>query len=383
MLAGMTALLGLFVPSLAWVVGWVASFFLICIVATVEWFARLPLASVEVGSMNGAVVWVYYVVLLATISRGRLGSMISLPLTLTRRWVDKLGEKAYRLPKKRTAGALVVCASLIWLAVLAVPDTKLEVSFLDVGQGDAILIKTPAGQQILIDGGPNPDTVCQQLGNKLPFWDKSLDMVVLTHSDDDHLVGLMGVLQRYKVGQVLESGFGEGPVYRQWLAQIEEKEIDWTIVRAGQEIDLGEGIRLEVLYPYDEFVEGTESGANSNSVVLRLVWNKVSFLFTGDADDGAEQDILYGGVLCDLDSTVLKVGHHGSNYSTSSGFLAVVDPQVAVISVGEGNTFGHPSDETLARLNGVEVYRTDQRGTITFATDGERLWARTAKPPGQ
>ncbi len=381
MLAGMTALLGLFVPSLAWVVGWVASFFLICIVATVEWFARLPLASVEVGSMNGAVVWVYYGVLLAVISRGRLGSMISVPLALTRRWVDKLGEKAYRLPKKRTAGALVVCASLIWLAVLAVPDTKLEVSFLDVGQGDAILIKTPAGQQILIDGGPNPDTVCQQLGKKMPFWDKSLDMVVLTHSDDDHLVGLMGVLQRYKVGQVLESGFGEGPVYRQWLAQIEEKEIGWTIARAGQEIDLGEGIVLEVIYPYDEFVESTESEANSNSVVLRLVWNKVSFLFTGDADDGAEQDILYGGVLCDLDSTVLKVGHHGSKYATSSGFLAVVDPQVAVISVGEGNTFGHPSDETLARLNGVDVYRTDQRGTVTFATDGERLWARTAKPP--
>jgi competence protein ComEC len=331
--------------------------------------------------MNGGVVWVYYLVLLAVISRGRLGLTISVPLTLTRRWVDKLGEKAYRLPKKRTAGALVVCASLIWLAVLAVPDTKLEVSFLDVGQGDAILIKTPAGQQILIDGGPNPDTVCQQLGKKLPFWDKSLDMVVLTHSDDDHLVGLMGVLQRYKVGQVLESGFGEGPVYRQWLAQIEEKEIGWTIARAGQEIDLGEGIVLEVIYPGDEFVEGTESEANSSSVVLRLVWNKVSFLFTGDADDGAEQDMLYGGVLCDLDSTVLKVGHHGSKYATSSGFLAVVDPQVAVISVGEGNTFGHPSDETLARLNGVEVYRTDQRGTVTLATDGERLWARTAKPP--
>jgi competence protein ComEC len=262
-----------------------------------------------------------------------------------------------------------------------VPDGKLEVSFLDVGQGDAVLVRTPAGQQILIDGGPNPDTVCQQLGKKLPFWDKSLDMVVLTHSHDDHLVGLMGVLQRYKVGLVLESGFGEGSVYREWLAEIEEKKIDWTIARAGQEIDLGEGIRLEVVYPYDEFLEDSESEANSNSVVMRLVWNKVSFFLTGDADEEAEKDILYGGVLCDLDSTVLKLGHHGSRYATSSGFLAAVDPQVAVISVGEGNTFGHPSDETLARLNGVEVYRTDQRGTVTFATDGERLWARTAKPP--
>ena len=124
--------------------------------------------------------------------------------------MDWLSKTAYRLPKKRTAGVLVVCVSLIWVAVLALPDTKLKVSFLDVGQGDAILIRTPSGQQILIDGGPNPDTVCQQLGKKLPFWDKSLDMVVLTHSDDDHLVGLMGVLEDYKVGQVVESGYGEG-----------------------------------------------------------------------------------------------------------------------------------------------------------------------------
>jgi len=379
MLAGATALLGLFAPPLAWVVGWVASFFLICIVATVEWFAHLPMASVGVGSMNGAEVWVYYLVLLAIISRGRLVSMMSGPLALARCWIDKLGEKAYRLPKKRTAVALVLCASLIWLAVLAVPDTKLEVSFLDVGQGDAIFIKTPAGQQILIDGGPNPDTVCQQLGKRLPFWDKSLDIVLLTHSDDDHLVGLMGVLEDYHVGQVVESGYGEGPIYHDWLMEVVEREIDWTIVRAGWEIDLGEGIVLEVIYPYDELLEGTDSKANSNSLVLRLVWGNVSFLLTGDADIEAEQAILYGGVLHDLQSTVLKVGHHGSRHSTSSEFLAAVDPQVAVISVGEGNTFGHPSDETMARLSGVDAYRTDERGTITFTTNGERLWVKPAR----
>ena len=245
--------------------------------------------------------------------------------------------------------------------------------------GPAILINTPAGQQILIDGGPNPDTVCQQLGKKLPFWDKSLDMVVLTHSDDDHLVGLMGVLQDYKVGQVLESGYGEGPSYREWLTRVEDKEIDWTIARAGQQIDLGEGIVLEVIYPYEELLQGTESETNSNSIVLRLVWGNVSFLLTGDADLDAEKNILSGGVVHDLRSTVLKVGHHGSRYSTSSEFLAAVDPQVAVISVGEGNTFGHPSEETLARLDGVDVYRTDERGTITFTTDGERLWVRTSR----
>jgi len=150
-------------------------------------------------------------------------------------------------------------------------------------------------------------------------------------------------------------------------------------VRAGWEIDLGEGIVLEVIYPYDELLEGTDSKANSNSLVLRLVWGNVSFLLTGDADIEAEQAILYGGVLHDLQSTVLKVGHHGSRHSTSSEFLAAVDPQVAVISVGEGNTFGHPSDETMARLSGVDAYRTDERGTITFTTNGERLWVKPAR----
>ena len=142
---------------------------------------------------------------------------------------------------------------------------------------------------------------------------------------------------------------------------------------------MGEGIVLEVIYPYDDLLEGTESQPNSNSVVLRLVWDEVSFLFTGDADDDAEQDMLYGGVVRDLHCTILKLGHHGSKYSTSPEFLAAVDPQVAVISVGEGNTFGHPSDETLSRLDGVDVYRTDERGTITFTTDGERLWVRTGR----
>ena len=139
---------------------------------------------------------------------------------------------------------------------------------------------------------------------------------------------------------------------------------------------------MEVIYPREDLLEGTESKANSNSLVLRLVWNKVSFLLTGDADDAAEQDMMYEGVLRGLDCTVLKVGHHGSKYSTSAGFVAVVDPQAAVISVGEDNTFGHPSDETLSRLNGVDVYRTDECGTITFSTDGERLWVKTAKAPG-
>lgn len=214
----------------------------------------------------------------------------------------------------------------------------------------------------------------------MPFWDKSLDLVVLTHPHDDHVTGLVGVVQRYTVGQVLESGFElDTPAYEEWRRLIDEKDIQRSIVRAGQQIDLGEGIGLEIIYPQKEFLEGTESDGNNNSVVLRLVWKDVSFLFTGDIDEEAERAILYSDQWYELDSTVLKIAHHGSSQATSSQFLAAVDPEVAVISVGKDNAFGHPSDETLAKLDGVKLYRTDEQGTISFSTDGQRLWVATER----
>ena len=290
----------------------------------------------------------------------------------------RLAGAAWRLPRKRTAGVLALGACLVWAGFVSLPGARLQVSFLDVGQGDAILIITPAGPQRLVDGGPDPDTVCQRLGEELPFWDKTLDMVVLTHCHDDHLAGLMGVLQRYGVGQVVESGFGSGPLYREWLAQVQERGIPWAAARAGQEVRLGEDMVLEVIHPPDRLMEGAQSEANSNSLVLRLVWREVSFLLAGDADTAAEAKMLRGGVAGDLRSDVLKVGHHGSSHSTSPAFLGAVGPEVAVICVGAGNLFGHPGEETLSALEGVDLYRTDEHGTITFSTDGERLWVSTA-----
>jgi competence protein ComEC len=272
--------------------------------------------------------------------------------------------------------SLLIVAALVWLAVIATPDKKLKVDFLDVGQGDAIYIQTPSGQQILVDGGADPEEICLALGDELPYWDKSLDLVVLTHPDDDHIMGLVEVLLRYEVGQVLEPGLDCGtPAYEEWLRLIDENDIKRTIAEAGQQMDLGDGIRIDVFHPQEELMEGTESDTNNNSVVLRLVWDDVSFLLTGDICEEAEREMLYRGY--ELDSSVLKVAHHGSDTSTSSHFLAAVDPDVAVISVGEDNAFGHPGDETLARLDGVVVYRTDEDGIITFTSDGERLWVET------
>jgi competence protein ComEC len=274
---------------------------------------------------------------------------------------------------------LLVVAILVWSVALTTPDNKLHVSFLDVGQGDAILIQTPNGQNILIDGGPDPQKINLELGEKLPFWDRTIDFVVCTQPQADHVTGLVDILRRYKVKQVLEPGISNNAsIYQEWLRLIEDKGIEYNIARAGQEIDLGNGIKLEVLNPPAKLFQGTSDDVNNNGVVLRLSWNEVSFLFTADIREEVEFELI--GQRANLKSTVLKVSHHGSKTSTSQQFLTAVDPEVAVISVGEDNPFGHPHSEVMERLidrlGEDNVYRTDEDGTIEFITDGEKLWVK-------
>lgn len=295
-------------------------------------------------------------------------------------------DKFYSLPRwiswRLIFISLIIAAVLAWLAVFEIPERQLEISFIDVGNGDAILIQTPSRQQVLVDGGPDPEDVCIALGDELPFWDKSLDLVVLTHPDEDHIVGLIEVLDRYKVEKVLEPGLEvDTPVYREWLRLIDDKNIQRIIAQAGQKIELGNGVKINVLHPQESLESGTGSDTNNNSVVLRLVCNEISFLLTGDIQQETEQDIIYRGDC--MNSTVLKVAHHGSDTSSCSQFLAAVDPQVAVISVGKENFFGHPDVDVLARLrNEVDedrIYLTSEDGTIKFTTDGKRLWVETKK----
>ena len=374
----LTAVLGLFAPPLAWVVGWVAWLFLNYIIKVVEGFGDLSFASYHLGPVSAIAVWAYYGILVAVLSRKHLLMVVSKPASWVRERLGHLSRFTYRPPKKWVVIPLLVAAALVWLAVLATPKAgRLEVSFLDVGQGDAILIQTPSGQQILVDGGPDSDKVCLELGEELPFWDKSLDLVLLTHAEDDHILGLLEVLSRYKVKQVMEPGFENGNVaYQEWLRLVSEKNIRRTVARAGQQIELGDGIRMEVLNPQEKFVEGSDQDVNNNSVVVRLIWKEVSFLLTGDIGNEAEEQILYQGAK--LDATILKVAHHGSADSISQHFLAAVDPQVAVVCVGADNPFGHPSGEVMERLEkqvtADRVYLTSE-GTVKFTTDGKRLWA--------
>jgi competence protein ComEC len=203
--------------------------------------------------------------------------------------------------------------------------------------------------------------------------------MVCTQPQADHVTGLVEVLQRYRVKRVLEPGVSyNSSIYQEWLRVIDDKGIEYGMARARQEIDLGSGIKMEVLNPPESLWEGTDDDVDNNGVVLRLSWDNVSFLFTADIRKDLEFELI--GQRANLRSTVLKIAHHGSDTSTSQHFLAVVDPEVVVICVGRDNPFGHPSPEVLEilidRLGEDNVYRTDQDGTIEFVTDGETLWVK-------
>jgi competence protein ComEC len=365
---------GLFVPPLAQAASWTAWLFLTYMIKMVTLFSHIPLASVNISGIAQPTVWAYYGVLATTVWLSNNGKQL-LPRSLA---FVKRQTQAIR-SMRWLFGPLGVVALLVWLAILGLdPDNRLHISFLDVGQGDAILIQTPSHHNILIDGGPSPQDINLELGKKLPFWDKDIDLVVLTHPQDDHLAGLIEVLRRYKVKQVLESDFPcDTANCKEWAKVIEEKKIKHNLAVVGQKIRLGSATELEALQPEKPFLRGTSSDVNNNSVVLRLAMGNASFLLAGDMEEEAEGKLL--AQKTDIKSIVLKVAHHGSKTATSQRFLTAVDPQVAIISVGAENRFGHPDQETLDRLANEKVYRTNLQGTIEITTDGKRLWIETER----
>ena len=379
--AALVAFAGLLASLAAQVLGWLAWLFLSYLIFVVQGFDALPFSSFQVTTISSWHIWGYYAILAGVIALLNHRKQLT---DFSSRLTSGIKKVAEGIPKPRLGFStkwlilpLLIVAILVWAVALSTPDDRLHVSFLDVGQGDAILIQTPNGQDILIDGGPDFQKINLELSKKLPFWDRMIDLVVCTQPQADHVTGLVEVIQRYKVNQVLEPGVSyNSSIYREWCNLVEDKGIEYSIARAGQEIDLGSGIKIEVLNPPESLFEGTSHDVDNNGVVLRLSWGQVSFLFTADIREEAEFELI--GQRANLKSTVLKVAHHGSKTSTTSQFLAAVDPEVAVISVGADNTFGHPCPEVMERLvdrlDEDNVYRTDEDGTVEFITDGERLW---------
>ncbi len=250
---------------------------------------------------------------------------------------------------------------------------EMSVVFLDVGQGDSILIKTPNGQTMLIDGGRSINLANTVIIPQLNAWGASqVDVMVVTHPDADHISGLVGVLENYPVKLVALTGDEHATqIYERLLTNIRDKKIAALQVRTGTAIPFDSALKLDVLGPDDDFVN--RDNTNDGSIVIKLTYGQTSFLFTGDAESAENQAILRHNL--DVRATVLKLGHHGSRSSTDEAWLRAVQPQLGIISAGAGNTYGHPHPEVIAALNtlGIQYIRTDEHGTISVTSDGAQL----------
>lgn len=255
-----------------------------------------------------------------------------------------------------------------------VASSQLQVHFLDVGQAESILIKTPAGQAVLVDGGGNttgPGVVDYLKKQGV----KELAAVVATHPHEDHIGGLDDVLKSFPVFAVYLPKVGHtSRSFQDFLAAVKASGARRVEAKAGVSLDLP-GIDGRFLAPGGERYEGL----NDYSAVLKITYGQTAFLLTGDVEGPAEKAML--GRQADLRADVLKVAHHGSTSSTTAELLRVVNPRYAVISAGAGNDYGHPHKKTLDRLarEKVEVYRTDQSGTIVFSSDGRSLTVQTTR----
>ena len=222
----------------------------------------------------------------------------------------------------------------------------------------------------------NSIAISELINRHLPFYDRRIDLIVLTHPQADHFGGLAAVLGEYEVGSVMTNGVApDSDAYGEWRSALDEANVAQLIASRGQSIDLGDGAALTVIGPVA--IDGDE--INDTSIVLRLTHGDTSFLLTGDITADAEQDLLRAGT--DLESDVLKVAHHGSRTSTSPAFLARTAPTIDVISVGATNSFGHPTADVLDRLADDLILRTDLHGDITIETDGDQIWIQTQREP--
>jgi len=271
---------------------------------------------------------------------------------------------------------LVVGNIFIWS--FAFPNHSFSVSFLDVGQGDAILIESPTGVQVLVDGGPDT-SVLRELGKKLSFFDRSIDAVFETHPDQDHIAGLVGVLDRYDVKTFLEPGvLNDTPVSRALRQAVIDEKANDVLVRRGMRLVLGGGAYADILFP-DRDVANVET--NTGSVVMRIVYGDTKFILTGDSPQAIENYLTSLNTKCStpgcrtLEADVLKAGHHGSKTSSSEEFVQAVNPKYVVYSRGCDNRYGHPASETVALFEklSISTFDTCKSGTITFRSDGNTL----------
>lgn len=291
---------------------------------------------------------------------------------------------------------LVLIGGFVWQQW---PDDNLHITTCDVGQGDAILV-THGFTQVLIDGGPN-NKVQTCLEHQLPFWDRQIELVILTHPQLDHYGGLAQVMRRYSVSQFVANGVGsEAKRFAELVETVAVRQVPVHVPALGDELVAG-SLHFQVLWPkapvggeadwvatgkcLNSHQDEKECGgnkmltnyprdANEIAVTLHLQYGEVGALFTGDIGTREELALNTLGVIPEAE--ILKVAHHGSKNSSSLEFLRVLKPRLALISVGKDNSYGHPTMDTLMHLDqvGAEIWRTDEKGEVELLSDGQKIW---------
>ena len=287
--------------------------------------------------------------------------------------------------QKLILGLAVLVAVAIWLTVALHGERPLEVTFLDVGEGLCIVVRSPSGTTLVMDCGTATWRKSETIGEKLvaPYLQSmgvdTIDVAVLSHPHADHVSGYAGLLRLKPAKLVLDTGARHGsPYYHRFLEAVKESGAKYRIAKRGQSIDLGGGVTAEVLNPDParEYID-----LNNNSIVLRIVYKNATFLLAADAEAEAERDML---ASCGrLRSQVLQVGHHGSERASTPEWLYAVRPEIAVISCARQSRYGHPSEEVIDRLNSLRsrVYTTGEHGAVTITTDGETVSVCTHRKP--
>jgi len=361
--------------AVAQIVLWIPWLCLRWTVGIVEWTAALPGASLEISGYAMPQLILTYLAILA-ISGGpglqnRLVAFRQAMQIKPREWVGSA------LTNVLVIGLLTITVTLLWAIRLGEPDGRLHLYFLDIGQGDGILIQTPSGRQLLIDGGASPQQLTTELGAVMPFWDRSIDLLLMTHPDSDHMEAQRTLPARFAIDTALEAAtIGVNPDADGWRDNMHAGAVTVERTAQGGWIDLGDGVALWLLWPAQNAV-ADEEAKNENSLVAKLVYGEFSLLLTGDIGLPSEEAMIAAALP--LQSTVLKVGHHGSKGSSGQAFLDAVQPQLAVIQVGAENRYGHPAPEILDRLAGIPILRNDLHGRIHLTSDGQQLWLETER----
>jgi competence protein ComEC len=360
----LAAVTGLVSRVVAQIPAWIAWLFLSYTIGRVRLLSGLSLASIPVSISTSGVVALYALIFGLT-------------------WLGRMKPERRReiraiigrnIPRRIVLAGGLVTAILLVTWLMDRPDGKLHINFFDVGQGDATFIQTPSGRQILIDGGAYPSILTDHLGREMPFFDRDIDLVIVTHPDGDHVAGLPAVLQRFQIGQLINNGqMVEENTFQALIDAAAESNTPIHATIAGEVIHIEDGVRLEILNPAGDQPPAT-SHQNDQSVALRLTYGNFSLLLTGDAGEAAERAMLSSGR--ELRALVYKAGHHGAKSSSGARFLQAINPQYVIISAGEENRYGHPHQEVLQRVEaiGAAVLRTDELGSIEIITDGQAMW---------